>query len=52
MVNILLYFILGILTAEFILPLLEGVLTLWLSALEAKKATYGEEINNANIRIQ
>jgi hypothetical protein len=34
------------------MPIIEGLVELFLSFIEAKKIKYGEEINNANIRIQ
>ena len=37
---------------NLIMPIIEGLVELFLSFIEAKKIKYGEEINNANIRIQ
>lgn len=35
-----------------VIPILEALTELFLSFVEAKKIKYGEEINDANIRIQ
>lgn len=48
----LIYFLLGVITINLIMPIIEGLVELFLSFIEAKKIKYGEEINNANIRIQ
>lgn len=48
----LLYFILGIVFVQFILPLLDVVLS-WIGVgIEAKKADLNEIINDSNIKIK
>lgn len=48
----LLYFILGAFSTQFVIPLLEGLLSFLLTALEAGKAKKNEIINESNIRLQ
>ena len=48
----LLLFILGMLIIQFIFPLLDGLLSLILAKIEAKKALYSETINMTNIRVK
>lgn len=42
----------GALFVSLVMPILEALGELFLSYIEAKKIKFGEEINNANIRIQ
>lgn len=48
----LLFFLLGMITTQFIIPLLDSLLSLILTGIEARKITKTEIINNANIRLQ
>ena len=48
----LLYFILGILFVQYIIPILEGICTWFLTWVEAKKAKQSEVINLANINMR
>lgn len=45
------YFILGILFIEYIYPLIDSIITVWLTALEAKKGKYSKIINDINLEI-
>lgn len=47
-----LFFVFGILFAQYILPLLDGIGALALTFMETKKAKFSEEINNTNIRMK
>lgn len=46
------YFILGIIFIEHIYPLVESIVTVWLTALEAKKGKYTKIINDINLEIE
>ncbi len=48
----LLYFILGLLFFNYVIPLLDGFSGWILTWLEAKKAKQGEIINDANIKMR
>ena len=48
----LLYFLLGILFVQFVMPLLDGLLSWILLALEASKAKLSETVNASNIKIK
>jgi hypothetical protein len=48
----LLIFLAGILFVQFIMPLLDGLLSLVLLALEAKKAALSEKVNESNIKMK
>ena len=47
----LLYFILGVIFAVFISPILDACCSIILSWAESVKAKYGEIVNEANIRM-
>lgn len=47
----LLYFILGVIFAVFISPILDAFCSIILSWAESVKAKYGEIVNEANIRM-
>ena len=48
----LLYFILGILFVQFVIPLLDGIAGWFLTWVEAKKAKQSSVINDANIKMR
>ena len=48
----LLYFILGILFVTYVIPLLDGVSSWFLTWVEAKKAKQSEVINQTNIKMR
>lgn len=48
----LLYFILGILFVSYVVPLLDGLSSLLLTWMEAKKAKQSEVINLTNIKMR
>lgn len=48
----LLIFLAGILFIQFIMPLLDGLLSVVLLALEAKKAALSEKVNESNIKMK
>lgn len=48
----LLIFVAGILFVQFIMPLLDGLLSWVLLALEAKKAALSEKVNESNIKMK
>lgn len=48
----LLYFILGILFVSYVVPLLDGLSSLFLTWIEAKKAKQSEVINLTNIKMR
>lgn len=48
----LLYFILGALFIQFIIPILDGAAALILTWFEVKKADFGEHINAINVKIR
>lgn len=48
----LIYFFLGGIFIQFISPFLDGILSLFLTYLEAKKIKYTEAINQSNIKMQ
>lgn len=48
----LLYFILGILFVTYVIPLLDGILSWFLTWVEAKKAKQSEVINQTNIKMR
>lgn len=48
----LVYFLLGIIFSTIILPIVESFCGLLFAWVEAKKATYGEIVNESNIRMQ
>lgn len=48
----LLYFILGILFVTYVIPLLDGISSWFLTWVEAKKAKQSEVINQTNIKIR
>lgn len=45
------YFILGILFIEYIYPLIDSIISVWLTALEVKKGKYSKIINDINLEI-
>lgn len=47
-----LYFIAGILFVSYFIPLLDGLSSLFLTWIEAKKGKLNEEINQSNIQIR
>lgn len=47
----LLYFILGIIFVQYIIPLLDGIVAWILTSIEAKKIVQSEIINKANIKM-
>lgn len=48
----LIYFILGILFVQYIIPVLESLTSLLMVQIEAKKAGYSEIINDINLKIE
>lgn len=48
----LLYFILGILFVTYVIPLLDGISSWFLTWVEAKKAKQSEVINQTNIKMR
>lgn len=48
----LLYFILGILFVTYVIPLMDGILSWFLTWVEAKKAKQSEVINQTNIKMR
>ena len=48
----LLYFILGILFVTYVIPLLDGILSWFLTWVEVKKAKQSEVINQTNIKMR
>lgn len=48
----LLYFILGILFVQFVIPILDGIAGWFLTWVEAKKAKQSSVINDANIKMR
>lgn len=48
----LLYFILGILFVTYVIPLMDGVSSWFLTWVEAKKAKQSEVINQTNIKMR
>ena len=50
--NELLFFILGFITAQYLIPFFDNVLVLLLTKLEVVKAKYSEVINEININMQ
>ena len=48
----LLYFILGILFVTYVIPLLDGISSWFLTWVEAKKAKQSEIINQTNIKMR
>ena len=48
----LLYFILGILFVTYVIPLLDGISSWFLTLVEAKKAKQSEVINQTNIKMR
>ena len=48
----LLYFILGILFVTYIIPLMDGISSWFLTWVEAKKAKQSEVINQTNIKMR
>ena len=48
----LLYFILGILFVTYVIPLMDGISSWFLTWVEAKKAKQSEVINQTNIRMR
>ena len=48
----LLYFILGILFVTYVIPLMDGISSWFLTWVEAKKAKQSEVINQTNIKMR
>ena len=48
----LLYFILGILFVTYVIPLLDGISSWFLTWIEAKKVKQSEVINQTNIKMR
>ena len=48
----LLYFILGILFVQYVIPIFDGIIGWFLTWVEAKKAKQSEVINQANIKMR
>lgn len=48
----LLYFILGLIFIQYVLPFFDGLLSWLLTIFEVKKAKLGEEINQININMR
>ena len=48
----LLYFILGIIFVQYIIPIFDGIIGWFLTWVEAKKAKQSEVINLANIKMR
>ena len=48
----LLYFVLGFIFAVYLIPLLDGISTWFLTWVEAKKAKQSEIINQTNIKMR
>lgn len=48
----LLFFILGILFVQYIIPIIDGISTWFLTWVEAKKAKQSEIINDTNIKMR
>lgn len=48
----LLYFILGILFVEIIIPILDAILNIFLAWVETKKAKYSEIVTESNIKMK
>lgn len=48
----LLFFILGFITAQYLVPFFDNVLVLFLTKLEVKKTKYSEVINQCNINMR
>lgn len=47
-----LFFVFGILFAQYIIPLLDGIGSLFLTFMESQKAKLSESINESNIRMR
>ena len=48
----LLFFLLGVLFVSYVIPLLDGLSTLFLAWIETKKISYSELINQTNINMR
>lgn len=50
--ELLLYFIAGVLFIQYFVPIFDGISTLFLTWIEAKKASLGIDINTAELKVR